>query len=115
MSKVVNKNGELKLSIRKIIVMSLIVLFFSFIAKKWEFKRRHEFKKAVKYKSYSSEYLKQVLADFKLLSTCQDPYIENFYLKHPDFSTLHKLWVLNSFAYWTAKFNKELRRRESNE
>ncbi|MGI6701293.1 MAG: hypothetical protein ACOX3U_02345 [Christensenellales bacterium] len=111
MAKITDKKGELKLTVRKIIVMTFLVMFFTVVAKRWEFKRRREFKKSVKYKSYDTDYLKKVLEDFKILSSCKDPYIENFYKKHPDFSTLHKLWVLNSFTYWTEKFNKELRRR----
>jgi len=115
MAKITDKDGEIKLSLRKVFNMSLIVLFFTVVAKRWESKRRREFKKAVKYKSYSTDYLKKVLDDFKILSTCKDPYIENFYEKHPDFSKLHKLWVLNSFTYWTEKFTDEISRRSSYE
>lgn len=111
MTKIVDRKGEMKLSVRKIIVMSFIVMFFTVVAKKWEHKRRVEFRKAVKYKKYDTAYLQKVLDDFKVLSTCVDPYIENFYIKHPDFNTLHKLWVLNSHTYWTGKFNKEISRR----
>lgn len=111
MSKIVDKKGEINLSYRKIINMGFIVLFFTFVAKKWEFKNRRKFKKAVKFRKYETENLRQVLADFKILSICQDPYIENFYNKHPDFATLHKLWVLNSHSYWTNKFNREIQRR----
>jgi len=111
MKKNVDKNGELKISFRKIFVMSLITAFFTLVAKKWEFKHRYRFIKKVKYKKYDTDYLKKVLEDFKILSTCKDPYIENFYKKHNDFSSLHKLWVLNSHSYWIDKFNKELSRR----
>ncbi|HPD02927.1 MAG TPA: hypothetical protein P5161_04795 [Eubacteriales bacterium] len=113
MKKITDKEGELKLSPRKILNMSVIVAFFSMVAHSWERKRRREFKKAVKYREYDTARLKAVLADFKELVTCVDPYIEHFYLKQPDFSSLHKLWVLNSHAYWTKKFEEELKRREA--
>ena len=112
MAKITDKQGELKLTVRKIIVMTFLVAVFTVIANRWEYKRRREFAKAVKYKEYDTAYLKKVLEDFKTLTTCKDPYIENFYQKHPDFASLHKLWVLNSFAYWTEKFNSEIRRRD---
>jgi len=113
LKKITDRDGELKLSVRKIINMAAIVLFFTAVAKTWEHRRRREFKKAVKYRNFSDEKLKKVLDDFNILTSCEDPYIEHFYDKHPEFSTLHKLWVLNSHGYWTKKFQDELRRRAS--
>lgn len=108
MEKITNKSGELKLSVRKIATMALIVGFFSAVAKIWERKRRSEFNKSVPYKKYTAEYINMIFEDFQTLATCKDPYIENFYSKHPDFSSLHKLWVLNSSGYWKSKLTKQL-------
>ncbi len=112
MKGMTDKNGELKLSVWKIFVMFKLVIFFAIVAKTWEGRRRREFNRTVKYKQYDTSDLKAVLADFKILATCKDPYIEHFYEKHPDFSTLHKLWVLNSSGYWAEKFKKQIAERE---
>lgn len=110
--KITNKQGELKLSIGKIFTMAHIVGFFSIVARNWENKRRREFRRNVHYSKYSKEQILAIIADFHILATCEDPYIENFYLKHPDFSSLHKLWVLNSSSYWKEKLNRRLAKLE---
>lgn len=108
MEKITDKNGELKLSARKIAVMAGIVGFFAVVAKRWERARRKEFERAVPYKSYTKEQIEEIMADFETLASCRDPYIEHFYEKHPEFSTLHKLWVLNSSGYWKDKLTARL-------
>ncbi len=110
MGRITDKSGELKLSLWKIIVMALITGFFTIVAKNWEQKQRREFKKAVPYKGYSAEKLEGVLLDFQDLVSCRDPYVEHFYEKHPDFSPLHRLWVLNSNGYWQKKLLARLKR-----
>lgn len=92
--------------------MAALVGFFAVNAKLWESKRRREFKKAVPYTSYTKEEIAKILEDFRTLATCTDPYIEHFYDKHPEFSSLHKLWVLNSSGYWTDKLRARLARLE---
>jgi|AGTN01.3.fsa_nt_gi hypothetical protein len=101
--KITDEKGEIKLSPRKIFNMALIVLFFSGVAHRWERRQRRAFEKAVDYKAFDEEKLRKILEDFNILSSCQDPYIENFYKKHPEFSKLNKLWVLNSYEYWTKR------------
>lgn len=106
MKKITDKQGELKLSVWKISVMAVIVAFFAVVAKIWEKKRRAEFKKAVAFNSFDEKKIACIMKDFHTLATCKDPYIENFYLKHPEFAPLHKLWVLNSSAYWKQKLEQ---------
>ncbi len=113
MSKIrTTENGRIKLSLWNIVVLSVIVGFFSIVAHCWEHRRRVEFKRHVHYRQYPTEQLKQVLADFEYMIACKDPYIEHFNQKHPDFAPLHHLWVLNSHEYWTEKFRAEIERRE---
>jgi len=106
MKQFTDKNGELRLSPWKVFVMAQITLFFTVVAKRWEHKRRREFHAAVPWHTYTLEQIERILADFHELATCRDPYIEHFYEKHPDFSTLHKLWVLNSSGYWKEKLER---------
>ena len=106
MKKITNKDGELRLSPWKVFVMAHIVLFFTMVAKTWEGNRRREFRRAVPWRGYALEEIECILADFHTLATCKDPYIENFYEKHPEFSSLHKLWVLNSSSYWKEKLER---------
>jgi len=106
MKQITDKHGELRLSLWKVYVMAHIVAFFAVVAKSWERKRRREFRRAVPYRNYSLEQIEEILADFHVLATCKDPLIENFYEKHPDFSTLHKLWVLNSSGYWKEQLER---------
>jgi len=106
MRRITDKSGELRLSPWKVFVMATIVFFFMLVAKSWEYKCRREFRRRVPYGSYSLEQIEQLLADFQALATCQDPYIEHFYEKHPDFFSLHKLWVLNVSGYWKEKLEK---------
>ncbi len=105
--KLTDKDGELKLSYSKILVMAEITAFFAVVAKSWEHKRRQEFFAQVKYKNFDEEKLNAIIEDFHLLASCQDPYIEHFYEKHPEFSGLHKLWVLNSSGFWKEKLEQQ--------
>ncbi|HHV99179.1 MAG TPA: hypothetical protein GXX36_06360 [Clostridiaceae bacterium] len=73
-----SKDGEIQLSARKIIAMSLIVAFFSIVANIWERKQRIKFHKHIKYKTFSKERLQKCLDDFEYMISCEDPYIENF-------------------------------------
>lgn len=107
----VTKEGNLKLSTRKVFMLSLIVAFFSIIAHLWESKQRKIFKHDVKYKKFSNNQIQKILKDFEILTSCQDPYIENFIKKNPVFSNLHHLWTLNSHDYWTKLLKRELERR----
>lgn len=109
----VTENGELKLSTKKIVVLSLIVAFFSIVANRWEWRQHRIFRKHVKYRTFTSEHLQKVLDDFECMVSCQDPYIENFNKKNPEFAHLHHLWTLNSHGYWTTLFKKELQRRNT--
>lgn len=104
--------GQIKLSTRKILVLSLIVGFFSIVAHSWEGRQRRVFRNAVKYKTFSTDKLKKILSDFEFMISCKDPYIENFIKKNPEFTTLHHLWTLNSHEYWTGKFRQEINQRE---
>ncbi|NCA66481.1 MAG: hypothetical protein EOM87_00295 [Clostridia bacterium] len=115
MKKITDKHGELKLSVWKIFVMTLIVAFFAVVAKVWESNRRAEFKKSVAYNNFSEDKISKIMGDFHTLATCKDPYIENFYVKHPEFSSLHKLWVLNSSGYWKQKLEKRMCKLQNKE
>lgn len=111
MSAIKSKNGQIKLSTRKIVVLSLIVAFFSVVANLWEWKQRRIFHKNVKYKTFSKDKLQKILDDFDNMISCKDPYIENFCKKNPEFANVHHLWTLNSHEYWTTKFKKAIERR----
>jgi hypothetical protein len=51
------------------------------------------------------------LADFERLKTCQDPIVEHFVEKHPMFTDINRLWLINSCTYWLKRYRGEANRR----
>jgi hypothetical protein len=100
-----------KVSIFHTLVFFIICLFFTGVAVEWELRQRRKFKAAVAYKGFPKEKLQAVIDDFDSLKTCRDPYVEHFTAKHPEFSTLNRMWIINSCAYWLGKFKQELIKR----
>ena len=92
-------------------VFFLICLFFSGVALHWEWKNRRRFRIIIPLKRLSTEEILATLEDFEHLRTCRDPMIEHFLGKHPAFTSLNRLWVLNSNVYWVRRYRRELRRR----
>lgn len=92
-------------------VFFLICLFFSGVALHWELKHRRRFRIIIPLKRLPTTEIVATLDDFERLQTCRDPMIEHFLNKHPAFSTLNRLWVLNSSGYWVKRYRRELRRR----
>lgn len=91
-------------------VFFLICLFFTGVALHWELKHRRRFRHIIPLRCLPTEEILTTIADFDRLKTCRDPLIENFVQKHPEFSSLNRLWVLNS-TYWTKRYQREARRR----
>lgn len=103
---------NIKVSLWRTFVFSLICVFFTMVAWGFDLKYKLRFRKVYKYKKYSTEKLKSVLADFGKVVSCEDPYVENFFEKHPELLTINPLW-LGNFP-WQKKIMKELLRRGEN-
>ena len=110
--EVMRDKMNIAVSLWKTFVFSLICGFFAMVGRGFDLKYGLRFKRVYKYKSYSTEKLKNVLTDFDKLVSCEDPYIEHFIEKYPEFSTINAMWILAS--YWQKTVKKELRRRGEN-
>ena len=100
---------NIAISLWKTFVFSLICVFFTMVAGGFELKYNIRFNKVYKYKKYSTEKLKNVLADFGKLASCEDPYIEHFLEKHPELSSINSMCLFT--LSWQKKIKKELQRR----
>ena len=102
---------EGKVSLFHTSVFFLICLFFTCVALHWELKHRMRFKRRIKLKELSAEEIRTTLADFEHLKTCQDPIVEHFVEKHPMFTDINRLWLINSCTYWLKRYRREANRR----
>jgi hypothetical protein len=106
-------SSEKKVSIFHTLVFFLICLFFTGVALEWELRQRRKFLSDVFYRKFSKEKLQSLIDDFDSLKTCKDPYIEHFTAKHPEFSMLNRMWLINSSGYWLKKLKRELKRESA--
>jgi hypothetical protein len=102
---------EKKVSAFHTFVFFNICLFFSFIALHWELKHRRGFRRLIRPGTLTEGQLESALEDFARLKSCEDPYIEHFISRHPEFSMVNRLWLINSCGYWQRRYRRELKRR----
>jgi hypothetical protein len=100
---------NISISLWKTFVFLLICVFFTIVAWGFDLKYSFRFRKVCKYKKYNTEKLKKMLSDFEKLISCEDPYIENFFEKHQELSTINPMWLF--ILSWQKKIKKELQRR----
>ncbi len=101
---------NVQVSLHKTIVFSFICLFFTFVAWHWELINRYRFKKTLRYKSFDTQELINTISDYEKFASCEDPIIEHFLEKHPQFFWVSSLWIVNT-KYWQRLHRKELKRR----
>ena len=104
------KHGK-KVSIIHTTVFFFICLFFTGVAVEWELRQRRKFRTMIDSRLFTADELEAVINDFDDLKSCRDPYVEHFTQRHPEFSGLNRMWLINSCGYWLGKFRKELMKK----
>lgn len=100
----------IKVSVWRTFVFLLLCGFFQCVAWNFDSRNRKKFR-MLKHRKWSTEELKTILEDYRVFVTCEDPYVEHFYEKHPQFEKLSAMWI--HMPTWQKKVRRELRRRRA--